>query len=77
MIANDANGSGGSAVLKALRATEKPHEKSLSKNKKINDSSIEMNQACSACRRSISALQNSCDASVRSAASLRPAFVKE
>ncbi|MBR5839205.1 MAG: hypothetical protein IKZ84_11740, partial [Victivallales bacterium] len=40
LVANDANGSGSSAVLKALRATEKPHEKSLSKNKKMNDSSM-------------------------------------
>ncbi|MCR5380648.1 MAG: hypothetical protein K6G44_06665 [Lentisphaeria bacterium] len=39
LYATDANGSGGSAVVKALRATEKRMEKSLRKNKKMNDSS--------------------------------------
>ena len=37
LVANDANGSGGSAVVKALRATEKRNAKSLSKNKKLLD----------------------------------------
>ncbi|MBO7091695.1 MAG: hypothetical protein J6W23_07895 [Victivallales bacterium] len=36
--ANESNGSGGSAVVKALRATEKYLAKSLSKNKKMNNS---------------------------------------
>ena len=39
MVANDANGSGGSAVVKALRATEKRMEKTFPKNKKMNNSS--------------------------------------
>ena len=42
MVANDANGSGGSAVVKALRATEKRNAKSLSKNKKLNNSSTKI-----------------------------------
>ena len=41
LIVNEANGSGGSAVVKALRATEMFIEKLLSKIKKINNSSLE------------------------------------
>ncbi|MBO7619432.1 MAG: hypothetical protein J6T06_02885 [Victivallales bacterium] len=45
--ANESNGSGGSAVVKALRATEKRMVKSLAKNKKTNYSSTEYTEKAS------------------------------
>ena len=37
---NESSGSGGSAVVKALRATEKRMEKSLKNNKQMNNSIV-------------------------------------